>query len=153
MLPERSRIISTKGFQFKLKAVLDLRTRYLEHCQQLFAQQQQRVLDLTSRQNEVRERLTVERQKPPDEQVDPQLAQQRFYYIRFLRDQMLHFQEGIDRETARLNEVRELMRQAHVKKRSLELLKEKQHKAYLKNLESHEAKMIEDVMITRYKRA
>ncbi len=66
--------------------------------------------------------------------------------------QVEHAQASLKKEMRQLESIREEMRQAHVKKKSLDLLEEKQRAAYLKQLELREEKEIEDLIISRQPR-
>ncbi len=91
-------------------------------------------------------------QKPMSETVDPVVSQQQFRYIQYLKKQVAYFQETLAHERKILERIREEMRRAHVKKRSLELLEEKQRASYNKALAELESKEIEDLVISRLKR-
>lgn len=130
--------------------MLDLRIRQLESIQHNFAIQQNRVLHIEQLLLEVKEQLQEQLTAKPMQVVDPLLAQQQFQYVQYLKMQVEHFRETLKKEESLLERVREEMRQAHVRKRSLELLEEKQRKTYIKKLEEQEAKTIEDLVISRY---
>jgi flagellar export protein FliJ len=130
--------------------VLELRNRQLEAVQQRFAAQHHRVIHLQDLIADVHAQLDRElKVRPDDDIIDPVLSQQRFRYIQYLKSQLDHLREALQRETAILERIREEMREAHVNKKSLELLEDKQHRRYLKHLEDQEAKEIEDLVMAR----
>lgn len=144
--------MGVKAFKFKLQSVLDLRLRELEKIQNQFAVQQHRVFDLKRLLREIQDQLRIHLVPKPEEQIEPILSQQRFAYTQYLKNQIEHVQGNIRKEEIQLERLREQMRQAHVKKRSLELLEEKQRTAYIKDIEYKESNEIEDIVVARMAR-
>lgn len=152
-IEEGERTIGAKAFQFKLKSVLEIRERQLEEVQNRFAVQQHRVLDITTMLAETQAEIKQQLIASPEEVVDPVLSQQRFRYLQYLKMQVDNLRETLRKEEQILNVLREEMRQAHIRKRSLELLEEKQRKVYVKTIEDQEMKEMEDLVIARQHRA
>lgn len=151
MKEEGERTIRAKAFQFKLKPVLEIRIRQLEAIQQRFAAQQHKVFDLKQLVLEIQEQLQEQLLvKPHRDTVDPVVSQQQFRYIQYLKMQLEHLRGAIRKEEQILDRIRQEMHQAHVKKKSLEMLQDKQKKAYSKEMETLEMKEIEDLIVSRY---
>jgi len=126
-----------------------MRTRELEKIQQRFATQQHKVIEI---ENLIRQAHTVLKQQlapQVEEIIDPVVSQQRFRYIQYLKQQIAHLQGTLQTETQKLEWIRIEMKEAHIKKRSMELLEEKQRKQYITLLETQETKEIEDIIIAR----
>jgi len=77
------------------------------------------------------------------------LSQQRFFYIQHLKSQAQYLQGLVAKEQRVLEQIREEMREAHVQKKSLERLEEKQRQAYERQLADKETKELEDLIIAR----
>lgn len=129
--------------------MLEMRNRQLEEVQQRFAIQQHRVVEVERLLNETHQQIREHMQVRDETLVDPVLSQQRFAYIQYLKTQAQHLHEALKQEENQLSLIREEMRQAHIRKRSLEMLEEKQRKAYLKLLATQEEKELEDLVIAR----
>lgn len=125
----------------------------MEQIQQRFAEQQNRVVDLQQLLTEIRAQVRQQLEPRSEEPVDPVVAQQRFRYVQYLKMQAEHTRQALIQEEQRLELIREEMRQAHVKKRSLELLEEKQKAAYYKALEAHQMNELEDIVVARRHRS
>lgn len=111
------------------------------------------MIELNQLLKEVREQIQQQMIVDPEERANPILSQQRFRYIQYLKAQAAHLHQILQQEERRLDEIREAMREAHVKKKSLEVLEEKQKKAYLNALELQEMKELEDIITARQRRA
>ncbi len=149
---QRREIIGVKAFQFKLKSVLEMRVRQLEQVQQRFALQQQHVFQIQQQLQECRDVLQEQLKVSQESVIDPVISQQRFRYIQHLKLQIQHLGELVHRENQVLDKIREEMRQAHIRKKSLELLEEKQRKAYNTHIESQQEKELEDIVLARMSR-
>ncbi len=84
--------------------------------------------------------------------VDPILAQQAFHYIQHLKKQVAFITTRLRHEEALLAHVREELRQAHISKKSLDKLKDKQRDAFKREQAQLEEKMLEDIVIMRQAR-
>lgn len=84
--------------------------------------------------------------------VDPILAQQSFHYIQHLKRQVAFITNKLRHEEALLAHVREELRLAHVSKKSLDKLKDKQRDAFNKHQAMLEEKQLEDIVIMRQAR-
>jgi len=132
-----------------LQALLNVRARELEAVQQRFAVQQQRVAGLHLKLTEARDQVYAALHPEQSQTVEPMIASQRFQYVQFLKMQVTHILESIQLEERVLEKIREEMRVAYTKKRSLERLAEKQEAAYLKEIERLEEKETEDSIMAR----
>ncbi len=146
---EGEKTIAVKAFQFKLKPVLEMRIRELEEVQQRFALQQHRVVELRRLIEEIKDQLQAQFISEIEDIVDPIVSQQRFKYIQYLKMQIEHIRAALHREEQVLEKIRQEMGQAHIKKKTLELLEDKQKKAFLLNIETQEIKEMEDIIISR----
>jgi flagellar export protein FliJ len=126
-----------------------MRTRQLEEVQQRFAVQMRRVVEIQTLIQETQDQIQqyLNPQKP--DAFDPIISQQRFRFVQYLKLQLDFFQRTLQQEEIKLNALREEMRLAHVKKKSLEQLEENQRKTFLKALEEQESKEIEDLVMAR----
>jgi flagellar export protein FliJ len=150
---EGEKTIGVKAFQFRLKSVLEIRTRDLEEAQQHFATQQQCVVELKQRLDENHQQFQLQLQPDLEKNVDPIFSQQRFRYLQYLKQQAQYLTQEIIGAEKILETLREKMKQAHIKKRSLELLEEKQRKNYITMIENQEMKEIEDIVVARFHRS
>lgn len=148
---ERRRVaIGVKAFRFRLQPILDMRIRQLEAVQQRFALQQQRVLEITDKLQTARQQVRDALNPPnPQEASNPLLSQQRFHYVQHLKRQAQHLQQVLHSESRVLERIREEMREAHIRKKSLERLSEKQQETYYKQILHQEAMEIEDLVLMR----
>jgi flagellar export protein FliJ len=129
-----------------------MRMRQLEQVQQRFAMQQKRVVEIEQLIDQIRQQVRDTIKAKPEETIEPIIAQQRFRYVQYLKQQAEHLGEALRHENKVLEKIREEMRLAHVKKRSLELLEEKQRKAYIQHIQSQEEKEMEDLVVARMSR-
>ena len=84
--------------------------------------------------------------------VDPVLAQQAFHYIQHLKRQVAFITTKLRHEEALLAHVREELRLAHVSKKSLDKLKDKQRDLFNLKQAQLEEKQLEDLVIMRQNR-
>lgn len=120
--------------------------------QQRFAVQQAKVVEIKTMLDEINQQLREQLVMNPQEDVNPIVSQQRFRYVQYLKMQIEHLREACRKEEQMLERIREELRQAHIKKKTLERLEEKQRIAYVKSLEEREQKEIEDIVISRRNR-
>jgi flagellar export protein FliJ len=126
-----------------------MRIRQLEQVQQRFSLQQQRVSEVQKLITETQEQLKQQYARPSEEIVDPIISQQQFRYIQYLQSQLVHFRRTLKREEYTLEKIRLEMQQAHIQKKSLELLEEKQRRNYIQTLEKQESNELEDIVLAR----
>ena len=126
-----------------------MRTRRLEEIQQRFGLQQQQVIALEGQHTEIQTQVQHYLNNAVADVTDPLLSQQRFHYIQFLKRQAEYVKQQIRQEKDKLEKLRDLMRQALVQKKSLELLEQKQKEKYLKHLEAEENKILEDIIAAK----
>lgn len=144
--------IAGRSFKFRLDPVLDIRQQKLERIQASFARQQQAVMKVKNLLAETQ--AEIQRLMIPihNDSVDPVLAQQSFYYIQHLKRQVTLITNKLRHEEALLAHVREELRLAHVSKKSLDKLKEKQRDAFNREQALQEEKQLEDIVIMRQAR-
>jgi flagellar export protein FliJ len=143
-----------KAFQFKLDTVLTLRTRTLEAAQQDYAQQQQRVLAIEGLLNENQGQLQsfMTTSFEHGHQVDPVSEGHRFAYIQFLKTQREGLQQQLVQEKSRLLTLRQRLQEAHLDKKSLDTLKDKQQERYNNDLKLKELMDTDDLLVQRFGR-
>ena len=156
MLAQQSinRTSEMKAFKFKLESVLAIRVRALEKIQQKHADQQQRVLKFQTllQENEAQLQELLSPSSKTNALLDPIAETQRFAYIQFLKAQRQSLQDQYQTENKVLTEIRLELNQALMKKKALNILKEKQCFRYVQLLQSKELQETDDLLVQRFGR-
>ncbi len=145
-----------KKFRFRLQSVLDYRTDQLDLVQQKVAQEESKRLDLLKRIQEYDEAIEhafQEQQRLLDTPALDLNTVQNFpnYIWRLKQFRFQEFQALQQQETI-LATVREELKQALIKKKSLDVLKEKEHTRYRKKLEKAEEEFLSEITLNRMSR-
>lgn len=142
-----------KRFQFKLQTVLDFREKQLDQVQQILAAEEKKKADLLNQLHEID--LVIE-QSMQDQQenlsqstVDPTLSRLFPHYLMKLKQDRFQVYRRVLAQEDQLNRVRLEVQQALIKKKSLEMLKSKQEKDFLKKVESAEAAFLDEIALNR----
>lgn len=145
-----------KKFQFRLQTVLDYRSDQLELVQQKVAEQQAVRNELIRKIEEYDRLIAVafqEQQEALMSGFNPDTANNFPNYIWRLKH--LRFQEHQsmqNHEIQVLNPAKQELKEALVKKKSLDLLKEKQEKEYLKAIDKEEELYLAELTQNRFYR-
>lgn len=86
------------------------------------------------------------------DEVDPLLVQQRFRFIQYLKNQLASLVTMKQQEERILAQYREQLRKAHIQKKTLDILEEKQRRRYVQSLQAQEEKELEDLVMARRSR-
>lgn len=142
-----------KQFRFKLQAVLDYRIEQLNLVQQRIAEEEQKRLQIQNRIRECDafiEHTFREQQRALTETIlDPMKLQAFPDYIWRLKQQRFHEYQSLQMQDARLQKVREELKQALIKKKSLEILKDKDYTRYKKQMDKIEEEFLSEIALTR----
>lgn len=150
-------LISTRPFRFKLQPVLDVRARELDDVLQRLAQEE------TKRQAILRQIEGVEAamegayhdyHRLADKGQLPMVSSERFSsYLSRLKTRRSTYQQHLAEQDARVNAVREELKTARIRQKSLELLKDKQAKRFQTFLLKEEEKFASEMTLIRWTHA
>ncbi|MCA9789454.1 MAG: hypothetical protein KC462_06750 [Cyanobacteria bacterium HKST-UBA05] len=142
-----------KGFRFKLETLHRLRQRAFERIHGEFAQALGRLNELKQTKAELDEAITRLLNPDAAQLVDnPMLYHQRFGYLTTLKQQGVQLNQQIVLATHQVNHKQYELRQAHVAKRTLETLWEKQAKAFAAQQDRKAEMALEDQIMMRFGR-
>lgn len=146
-------VIALKQYRFKLQAVLDYRAEQLNKVQQKVAEEEHKKQLIQKR---VQEFDMVIDKAFQDQQLqlssgtfDPTQLQHFPDYIWRLKQNRFQQHQALQAQEKILNNLRILLQQALIKKKSLDTLKEKDFAKYRKELEKVEEEFLAEIALTR----
>lgn len=142
-----------KQYRFRLQTVLDYRAEQLNRAQQRVAEEEKKRLDILQRIQEydaaIEQALLEQQQAVSEARLDPVKIRNfpnylwRLKQFRFQEHQLLLQQEQ------RLALAREELKQALIRKKSLDVLKDKDYARYRKKIEKAEEEFLAELALNR----
>ncbi len=145
-----------KQFSFKLQAVLDYRSEQLERVQQKVAQEEKNRMDIVHKiegiDQTVQQAFEDYNKTLQQQSLDVVTSRQFSQYVELKKAKRKIYESHLCEQEKVLNKNR-LELQAHlIRKKSLDLLKEKHYKQFLKNIEKEEEKFLSEIALNRMAR-
>jgi flagellar export protein FliJ len=148
-----AKAIALKQFKFKLQAVLDFRSEQVDRIQLQVAEEEKKRGEILARIEEsevaIQHSLAEQQQVLSASKLDPSQAQVFSGYLRRLRLKVFQEQRALALQEQRIREVRETLKQALIKKKALELLKEKEWTRFKKTVEKAEEAFLSELALNR----
>ena len=148
--------IALKQYRFRLQTVLDVRTDELELVQQRVATEERKCLEITQRITEYDQMLEQafiqQQQRLNEPELDIVQAREFPNFIWRLKQFRFEEHRNLEQQEKVLSEVREALRQAMIRKKSLEVLKEKDQKKFYKQIDKLEEEFLSEMALNRYQR-
>lgn len=146
-----------KKFKFRFQTVLDLRSRELEKAELKVAEGQMHVLNAKNKLQELKDTLRNSKQNlqiilQAGNQIDILQVNSYHYYNASLDRKIDQQRKKIKELEKILEKLREEMLIIRQKKLMLEKLQEQELKAYLKEYEMADLKIIDEIATSRYSR-
>lgn len=145
-----------KRFQFKLQTVLDYRSSQVDQAQQMVAKELHICTQITERINKLDqtiEQVLLDQQTAlAQNQLDISTAQAFPHYVMRLKQQRFIEYTTLQQREEILNQTRELLKQAMIKQKALEKLKEKQQSNFSNALEKHEEAFLAELSLNKIAR-
>lgn len=146
-----------KGYKFRLEAVLDFRSREVDQHQGKVALAEKKRMDILnmirSRDEEIRQSFQQQQQAMDGGAsaipVDLHGAQVFMAYIERIKNERAALQVELAQQAQRVNRAREELKQVLIKKKSLELLKEKEEKRFIHKIEKAEEAFLSELALNR----
>ena len=134
--------------------MLDFRADELDAARQAVAQEEQKRLALVNRIAEYDAAIAQALQEEQEARasLNPITAQHFPNYLWRLKQQRAEVHQQLQAQEKVLLQVRETLKQAHIKVKTLEHLKEKEHTRYQKQLEKHEEAFLSEIALNRHYR-
>lgn len=145
--------IAPKQYRFKLQAVLDYRSDQLAQVQQRVAVEEQKRLHLLQRIQETDAFITQAFQEQQQVLTEPVLDPLRLQgfpnYIWRLKQDRFQIFQALQQQEQKLQAMREELKQAMIKKKSLDILKDKDQARYRKQLDKAEEEFLAEIALNR----
>ena len=141
-----------KRFRFKLQTVLELRTQQLEQVQQKIAVEEQKRMSFVQQINSLTQTINhafdeQNAQYEANPIVDIHASARFSQYIHRLKTQRLLQYRLLQQQEHQMLSIRQELQYYLIKKKSLEKLKEKHHKQFLKMVEHEEEKFLSEIAL------
>ena len=145
-----------KQFRFKLQAVLEYRAEQVNLVQQKVAEAEKQRQEIAARLKEYDaaiEQAFADQQRALGEPVIDPLRMQNFpgYLWRLRQFRFMEFQL-LQQQDQKLRAIREELKQALIKRKSLEVLKDKEYAKYRKRIEKEEEAFLAEIALNRLTR-
>lgn len=145
-----------KKFRFHLQAVLDIRAERLRQAQLAFAVEEQKRMKIIHQIDEVQhgiERAFDDYNDLTDRGLLPLVSSELFSaYIQRQRQQVVGLTAKKQQQEKEMTSAREFLRQSLAQHRSMELLKEKHWKQYLKEIDKQEEETLAEIALNQYRK-
>lgn len=142
-----------KGFQFKLQAVLEYREKEVDQQQAKVAEEEMKRLEIFQqiqlRDEAISQAFLDQQEAMSQPQLDLNRATVFAAYLNRLKNEKAALQVALSQQAQRVNKAREALKQAVIKKKSMELLKEKEHERFRKKMEKAEEAFLSELALNR----
>jgi flagellar export protein FliJ len=146
-------VIALKQYRFKLQAVLDYRAEQLNKVQQKVAEEEHKKQLIQKRIQEfdmvIDQAFQDQQQQVNSGMLDFSQLQHFPDYIWRLKQNRFQQYQALQAQERVLNNLRNVLQQALIKKKALDTLKEKDFAKYRKELEKVEEEFLAEIALTR----
>lgn len=146
-----------KPYRFRLQTVLDYRSEQVNLIQQQVAEAEAARMIILNRIQEydqaIEQAFADQQQMMNDSVLDVARAQTFPGYVWRLRQFRFQEFQVLQQQERRVAIIREQLKQAQIKKRALEVLKDKDLAKYKKQVEKAEEAFLEEIALNRYRHA
>lgn len=146
-------VIALKQYRFKLQAVLDYRAEQLNMIQQQVAEAEHQKILIQKRIQDfdevIAQAFTDQQQQMASGALNPDQLQQFPHYVWSLKQNRFQETQRLQAQEQKLAQLRGLLQQALIKKKSLDTLREKDFAKYQKSIEKAEEEFLAEIALTR----
>lgn len=142
-----------KKFQFKLETVLTYRREQVDLVRQTLAEQERTRRDILQRIAEfdqiISSAMTEQKTRMNDGDLDIKQAQHFPNYLFRLKEFRFQEYQQLQKQDQIILETRNVLKQAMIKQKALEVLKDKEHQRFLKAIDKAEEEILADLVMGR----
>jgi flagellar export protein FliJ len=147
-----------KGYRFRLQAVLDFRSKEVDLCQGKVALEEKKRVDILNlirtRDEEIRlayldQQVAMETGDSSHGGVDLNRAKVFQFYVNRMKNEQSALQIKLSQQAQRVNLAREELKQAMIKKKSLEILEEKERHRFIQKRDKAEEAFLSELALNR----
>lgn len=136
--------------------MLDYRAEQVDRCQQIVAEEEAKRLHLLQRLAEydqiIAQAFTEQQQTLQSPRFDPVQAGNFTGYVWRLKQLKAQEHQALQHQEQKVLTARKSLQEAMIKKKSLEILKEKEQKKYFQKLEKMDEDFLAELALNRYAR-
>ena len=145
-----------KKFRFSLQTVLDYRKDQVDLVQQKLAGEERIRQDILQRLREfdqlIEQAIDDQREVLNQSRIDIRQAQYFPQYLMQLKERRFYEVQRLQQQEAILLQIRQELKQALIKMKSLDVLKDKQHNQFLRAIDKAEEETLSDITMARIAR-
>ena len=147
-----------KGYRFRLQDVLDFRSKEVDLCQGKVALEEKKRVDILNlirtRDEEIRlayldQQVAMETSDTNHGGVDLNRAKVFQFYVNRMKNEQSALQIKLSQQAQRVNLAREELKQAMIKKKSLEILEEKERHRFIQKRDKAEEAFLSELALNR----